>query len=124
MLAYHGKIRDVSKYTSLLFYFKFIRRKRPVPLLGGLLCIAEAMHAAEPGSHSLHFGADVFGKYCSLTTSILSRANRLMELTAQSIVSQEGGRGLEEGSRIAEARLLVPLHFCDLVSSAFILLWF
>ena len=40
-----------------------------------------------------------------------------MELTAQSIVSQEGGSGLEEDSRSAEAGLVIPLQLCNLIPS-------
>ena len=68
------------------------------------------MHAVVQKPNQPHFDADVLGKHHVVALSSVERVHNLMELTAQSIVIQEGGREHEEDSPTAEARLLVPLQ--------------
>lgn len=74
--------------------------------------IANAMHASGQESSQPHCDADVFGEHRSQAFSIVRHAHKLMESTAQSIITQEGVREHEEDSRTAEARLLVPVRLC------------
>ena len=94
----------------MLVYLLLESQSRHTPLSGRLLCSANAIHASGQESSQPHCDADVFGEHRSQAFSIVRHAHKLMESTAQSIISQNGVREREEDSRTAEARLLVPVR--------------